>query len=50
MSADGSNPVSDMVLNQDGVQDNERCVIGSYEYSPSGAISVMWPYMTMSGI
>lgn len=33
------------------VQNEENsCVIGSYEYSPSGSHCVMWPYMSMSGI
>ena len=38
------------LISQPEAQDNDRCILGSYEYTPSGSHSVMWPYMTMSGI
>jgi len=40
----------DTLVNPTEIQDNDRCIIGNYEYTPSGSHSVMWPYMTMSGI
>ena len=38
------------LVSQPEAEDNDRCLLGSYEYTPSGSHSVMWPYMTMSGI
>lgn len=41
---------TDALIKIEDIEENDRCVIGNYEYTPSGSHCVMWPYMTMSGI
>lgn len=46
----GTAVISDTLVDKTEIKDNDRCIIGSYEYTPSGSHCVMWPYMTMAGI
>lgn len=36
--------------NENGEDGKMKNVLASLEYSPSGAYSIMWPYVAMSGI
>jgi hypothetical protein len=46
----GTTIMTEALVNETEIKENDRCIIGNYEYTPSGSHCVMWPYMTMSGI